>query len=180
MGLSSNRSCAAWILAALLIAAVMVTGCSKGGDTGGSSASAPAGGSSASAPAAGSGSAAPAGGLATVSAYDAGPRAGEAPVDPSVVKKGEALFQSKGCSACHGFGRRISCPDLNGVTMRRTAAWMEHQILHPDVMTKQDPIAHQLFAQYSLQMPNQGLTADEAHAVIEFLKSKNHEAAAAK
>jgi len=171
MGLSSNRSCAAWILAALLIAAVMVTGCSKGGDTGGSSASAPAGGSSASAPAAGSGSAAPAGGLATVSAYDAG---------PSLVKKGEALFQSKGCSACHGFGRRISCPDLNGVTMRRTAAWMEHQILHPDVMTKQDPIAHQLFAQYSLQMPNQGLTADEAHAVIEFLKSKNHEAAAAK
>jgi mono/diheme cytochrome c family protein len=115
-----------------------------------------------------------------VSAYDAGPRAGEAPVDPSLVKKGEALFQSKGCSACHGFGRRISCPDLNGVTMRRTAAWMEHQILHPDVMTKQDPIAHQLFAQYSLQMPNQGLTADEAHAVIEFLKNKNRETAAAK
>jgi hypothetical protein len=57
---------------------------------------------------------------------------------------------------------------------------MEHQILHPDVMTKQDPIAHQLFAQYSLQMPNQGLTADEAHAVIEFLKHKNHESVATK
>jgi hypothetical protein len=59
--------------------------------------------------------------------------------------------------------------------MRRTAQWMEHQILHPDVMTKEDPIARQLFAQYSLQMPNQQLTQDEAHAVIEFLKHKDHE-----
>jgi mono/diheme cytochrome c family protein len=178
MGLSSNRSRAAWILAALWIAGVMVAGCGKGGgETGGSSSGASAGASNSSAPTGGSSAG---GGVAAVSAYDAGPRAGEAPIDESLVKKGEVLFQSKGCSACHGFGRRISCPDLNGVTMRRTAAWMEHQILHPDVMTKQDPIAHQLFAQYSLQMPNQGLTADEAHAVIEFLKHKNHESAGAK
>jgi mono/diheme cytochrome c family protein len=118
--------------------------------------------------------------MPAVSPYDAGPRAGESPIDESQVKKGEALFSSKGCTACHGFGRRISCPDLNGVTMRRTASWMEHQILHPEIMTKQDPIAHQLFAQYSLQMPNQGLTPEEAHAVIEFLKHKNHETAEAK
>jgi hypothetical protein len=44
-------------------------------------------------------------------------------------------------------------------------------------MTKQDPIARQLFAQFSLQMPNQGLKPEEARAVIEFLKHKNHETA---
>lgn len=117
------------------------------------------------------------GGVAAVSQYDSGPRAAESPIDESKVEQGKGLFASKGCSACHGFGRRISGPDLAGVTHRRTAAWMEQQILHPDVMTKQDPISHQLFAQYSLQMPNQGLTPDEARAVIEFFKHTDHESA---
>lgn len=119
-------------------------------------------------------------GGSSVSKYDAGPRAGEAPANEAQAKLGEALFQTKGCSACHGFGRRISCPDLQGVSMRRTASWMENQILHPEQMTKEDPIARQLFAQFSLQMPNQGLTAEEARIVIEFLKHKDHESAEAK
>ena len=124
-------------------------------------------------------SATPGGGaasVATVSPYDSGPRAGETAANEALAEKGEKLFKDKGCSACHGFGRRISCPDLNGVTMRRTALWLENQILHPDKMTKEDPIARQLFAQFALQMPNQGLTQDEARAVIEYLKHKNHEA----
>ena len=110
------------------------------------------------------------------SAFDQGARAGAGPIDESQVARGEQLFKDKGCSACHAFGKRLSCPDLNGVAMRRTAAWMEHQILHPEVMTKEDPIARGLFAEYSLQMPNQQLTADEAKSVIEFLKHQDHEA----
>ena len=62
---------------------------------------------------------------------------------------------------------------------RRTAIWIENQILHPEVMTKEDPISHELFAKFSLQMPNQKLTDDEARAVIEFFKHKDKEAAAA-
>jgi mono/diheme cytochrome c family protein len=107
---------------------------------------------------------------------DQGPRAGAVEADEAGAKLGEGLFQSKACSACHGFGKRVSCPDLQGVSQRRTAKWLEYQILHPDVMTKQDPTARALFAQYSLQMPKQGLTQDEARAVIEFLKHKDHEA----
>jgi cytochrome c len=120
----------------------------------------------------------PAGSASATSQYDAGPRAGEQPVDAAKVEAGEKLFQTKGCSACHAFGKRLSCPDLNGVTMRRTALWMENQILHPEVMTKQDPISKQLFGQYALQMPNQGLTPDEANSVIEFLKHKNKDSGA--
>lgn len=115
------------------------------------------------------------GAIPATSPYDSGPRAGDSPANEALATQGEKLFKEKGCSACHGFGKRISCPDLDGVTMRRTQLWMEHQILHPEVMTKQDPIARQLFAQYSLQMPNQGLTEPQAKAVIEFLKHKNHE-----
>jgi cytochrome c551/c552 len=116
------------------------------------------------------------GGSATESALNQGPMAAAAPIDKAKAELGEKLFQSKGCSACHAFGKRLSCPDLDGVTNRRTAQWMESQILHPEKMVKEDPISHQLFAQYALQMPNQGLTPDEALAVIEFLKHKNHEA----
>lgn len=115
------------------------------------------------------------GGVAAVSAYDSGPRASESPADKAKAEIGEKLFQTKGCTACHGWGKRLSGPDLKGVTLRRTALWMENQILHPEVMTKQDPISHGLFAQFSLQMPNQGLTQDEARAVIEYLKQREHE-----
>jgi mono/diheme cytochrome c family protein len=112
---------------------------------------------------------------AVVSSYDSGPRAAESPVDETMAERGEKLFKDKGCSACHGFGQRVSGPDLKGVAMRRTAQWMEQQILHPEKMTKEDPISRQLFAQFALQMPNQGLTEDEAKAIIEYFKHKDHE-----
>lgn len=143
----------------------------KSADT--STSSQAAGGGSAASPPASAG-------VAAVSQYDSGPRAGESPIQEALVEKGEGLFKNKGCSACHAFGRKLTCPDLQGVTMRRTAAWMENQILHPDVMTKQDPIAHDLFAKFALQMPNQGLTPDEARAVIEYFKHLDHEAGLAK
>ena len=154
-----------WIRGALCAGVLWVAGCGgqKAGGSGGSHATSGSGG--------GDAAAAPA-----TSAYDSGPRAAETPVVETLAEKGEQLFKDKGCSACHGFGRRISCPDLKGVSMRRTALWMENQILRPDKMVKEDPIARQLFAQFSLQMPNQGLTPEEARAVIEFLKHKGREA----
>ena len=114
--------------------------------------------------------------LAAVSQYDAGPRAFEGAADEAGVEHGEQLFKDKGCSACHAFGKKITGPDLAGVTHRRTAAWIENQILHPDVMVKTDPISHELFAKYMLQMPNQGLTPDEARAVIAYFRHMDHEA----
>ena len=135
--------------------ALALSGC--GGKSGGSSTSGAAAGG------------------AAVSPYDQGPRAAETPIDESKVVVGRQLFQTKGCSACHSFGKRMSGPNLSGVTRRRTADWMEHQILHPEIMTHQDPISRQLFAQFALQMPNQGLTPDQARAVIEFFKHTDPE-----
>ena len=115
-------------------------------------------------------------GVLAVSKYDAGPRAAESPVDKAKAEVGEKLFQTKGCSACHAFGKKVTGPDLAGVTHRRTALWIENQNLHPEIMTKEDPISHDLLAKHMLQMPNQKLTEDEARAVIEFFKHKDHEA----
>jgi len=113
------------------------------------------------------------------SPYDQGPRAfDQGPADKTAAALGEKLFSTKGCSACHAFGKRLTCPDLAGVTQRRTARWMENQILHPEVMTKSDPISHGLFATYALQMPNQHLTESEAKAVIDYFKSRDARGAA--
>ena len=113
------------------------------------------------------------GGLLEKSLYDDGPRAGESAVDAAAAAAGEKLFSTKGCTACHAWGKRLTGPDLKDVTKRRTATWMENQILHPDVMTKTDPISHGLFATYALQMPKQGLTEAEAKQVIEYLKKRD-------
>ena len=114
-----------------------------------------------------------AGGLLAKSLYDDGPRASESPVDHEAAEAGEKLFSTKGCTACHAWGKKVTGPDLKDVTTRRTALWMEHQILHPDVMVKTDPIAHELFAKHMLQMPKQGLTEEQAKQVIEYLKKRD-------
>ena len=113
------------------------------------------------------------------SPFDTGPRAAEAPVDEALAAQGEVLFKSKTCSTCHAFGLRITGPDLAGVTHRRSAEWMEQQMLHPDVMTKTDPIARQLLGKYAVQMPNLMLKPEEAKALIEFAKRKDRDLAAA-
>ena len=109
----------------------------------------------------------------TGSPLDVGPRAAESPVNAELAAKGEALFKSKTCSTCHAFGARITGPDLVGVTHRRTEAWMRKQMLHPEVMTKEDPIAKQLLGQYAVQMPNLMLKDEEASALIEYIKQKD-------
>jgi hypothetical protein len=44
-------------------------------------------------------------------------------------------------------------------------------------MTKEDPISRQLFAEFALQMPNQGLTEAQAKAIVEYFKHQDHESA---
>lgn len=150
----NRRFPAPWALPALL--ALLVAGC--GGQGGGS----------------GAGS----GGVEETSPLDIGPRAGDSPVAAALAVQGEALFKTKGCTACHAYGKRLTGPDLKGVTRRRTAQWMEKQILHPEIMVKEDPIARKMMAEYNLQMANQGLTPDEAKSVIEYFKKLDEEAEA--
>lgn len=141
----------------LIVALAAITGCAKQEETSAS-------GTSASTVAAGA------------AALDAGPRASEGTRDESLAEQGEQLFKDKGCSACHAFGKRVTGPDLAGVTRRRTAKWIERQILHPELMVKEDPIARQLFAEFALQMPNQGLNEAQARAIIAYFAHLDHEA----
>jgi mono/diheme cytochrome c family protein len=112
--------------------------------------------------------------LLAQSLYDEGPRAAAGgAIDKAAAANGEKLFSTKGCTVCHAIGQKKTCPDLAGVTRRRTQAWMEHQILEPDVMTQTDPIAHEMFVTYKLQMTNFHLAEPDAKAIIQYLRSED-------
>ncbi len=102
-----------------------------------------------------------------------GPKLDTEPVDAALAAKGKDLFSAKGCNACHAFGKRVTGPDLTGVTARRTREWTTHWLLHPDEMLKTNPIAREMLAQYATAMPNLNLTQDEVNALIEFMKQQN-------
>ena len=157
----------AWLLVVYAVIAVVV-GCGKKSETTDTSSTPPA--APPAAPAASTDTTSSA--TAQVSQYDSGPRANATPVDAAKAATGEKLFTTKGCVVCHGFGKKVTCPDLDPVAGQRTAEWMKHQIMHPDVMTKEDPIAKQLLAEYKTQMTNLHVTDDEANALIEFIKAK--------
>ena len=73
--------------------------------------------------------------------------------------------------ACHAYGKKLTGPDLKGVSTRRTTTWMVNQIMRPDVMTRTDPISHGLMVENkNLQMLNLHLTADEAQSLVEYFK----------
>jgi cytochrome c2 len=91
-----------------------------------------------------------------------------------LYEKGEALFQSKGCVACHTIGKgKLVGPDLKGVTNRRDQEWITKWLKDPDTMIRTDPTAKELLKQYLVPMPNQGLTDQDIQALIAYLK---HEA----
>jgi cytochrome c len=100
------------------------------------------------------------------------PAIGELSADAAVVAEGEALFVAKGCNGCHAFGSKLVGPDLTGITDRRTVTWTARMIRDPDKMTKQDPVAKDLFRSHMVQMPNQGVTDEELPKLLAYLNSK--------
>ncbi len=91
-----------------------------------------------------------------------------------LATKGEKLFYSKGCNACHYPDKERSFklvgPGLKGITNERSEEWLIAIIVNPDSMLKNDPEAQKLLKEYGTPMPNQGVTVDEAKAIIAYLR----------
>ena len=96
----------------------------------------------------------------------------EISTDPAVIKNGEDLFNSKGCVACHRMDMKLVGPALGGVAERRTVKWMARMIQHPEMMLEKDPVAKQLLATHFTPMANQGVTPEEAKAIISYLATQ--------
>lgn len=89
--------------------------------------------------------------------------------DPAVIDHGARVFETRGCGACHQFGTKLVGPDLAGVTSRRSPKWIARQILYPERMTREDPVAKQLSADLMVQMTNQRVDPSELAPLISYL-----------
>lgn len=95
-------------------------------------------------------------------------------VDASLAGTGEQLMTAKGCTACHTVGGgRLVGPDLLGVTQRREDKWIIAMITKPDSMLANDATAKQLLGEYYTPMANQGVTEEDARALLSYLHSKD-------
>lgn len=94
--------------------------------------------------------------------------------------EGETIFKTL-CAACHTVGGgALVGPDLAGVTERRPREWLLRWIQEPDrMLAAGDPTAQQLLAEFhNVPMPNLGIDASKAAALLAFLGSGSTVAAA--
>jgi mono/diheme cytochrome c family protein len=92
------------------------------------------------------------------------------PIDEQLVAAGQETYDLL-CSACHKIESRYIGPALLGVTERRAPEWIMNMILAPDVMIQEDETAFALYAEYLSPMANQGLTEEQARAILEYFRS---------
>ena len=100
------------------------------------------------------------------------PGAGYTPVD-SVADVGAELFR-RNCAACHAYGDDVIGPDMTGVTLRRSQAWIRGMVARPDSMLRVDTVAQRLLVQYQIPMLNRELDPARVRAIMEFLWRADH------
>lgn len=91
---------------------------------------------------------------------------------PSAVN-GEKIFKQN-CGACHTVGKgKIVGPDLKGVTVRRTEAWLLKFIKSSQTMVKSgDKTAVALFNENNkIPMPDQNLSPQQIKDVLAYIKT---------
>lgn len=95
-----------------------------------------------------------------------------AAINPAMAATGKGVFETK-CSACHKMDTLYVGPALGEVTTRRTGAFIMNMILNPQEMVERHPVAKQMLAERMSFMANQNLTAEEARAVLEYLRTQS-------
>jgi cytochrome c len=93
-------------------------------------------------------------------------------LDAALVDSGKDIFELK-CSMCHKMDTTYVGPSLGEVTTRRTPAFIMNMILNPQEMVERHPVAKQLLAERMTFMANQNLTAPEARAILEYLRTQS-------
>jgi mono/diheme cytochrome c family protein len=83
---------------------------------------------------------------------------------------GKDLFE-KQCSSCHSIGGGDGAgPDLKGVAGKRPAAWLVRVISEPDKLAAdKDPAQLELVKKFGMEMPNLGVSRDDAQKIVAYL-----------
>jgi len=92
-----------------------------------------------------------------------------AAIDATLAAKGKTIFESK-CATCHKFDVKYVGPPLQDVTKRRTPEWIMNQMLNPEQMIKEDPLAKAMFERYLVPMTFQNITQEDARSILEYFR----------
>lgn len=96
-----------------------------------------------------------------------------AEIDQAMAAKGKEVYDQM-CLACHRVGKKFIGPAPNGILERRTPEWIMNMILNPQEMVQQDPLARELLQEFNgSPMSNQGLTEEQARAILEYFRTLN-------
>jgi len=84
---------------------------------------------------------------------------------------GKELFD-KQCAGCHTIdGSDSGGMDLKGVAARRSVEWLVRVITEPDKLTaEKDPTQLALVEKFGMEMPNLGISRDDAQKIVAFLQ----------
>ena len=87
------------------------------------------------------------------------------------VKRGQTLWQNRGCAGCHSIGKRGGiAPDLAGVTQRRSREWLVNWLKDTETMLQTDSVAIAMLKEYKGQkMPNQKISEQDTDAILAFI-----------
>ncbi|WP_178987281.1 c-type cytochrome [Winogradskyella schleiferi] len=92
-------------------------------------------------------------------------------IDQDMAANGLEIY-NKMCTACHKADKKFIGPAPTGILERRTPEWVMNMILNPEVMVKEDPLAKDLLMEFNgAPMANQGLSEEDARAVLEYFRT---------
>lgn len=92
-------------------------------------------------------------------------------INQEMATEGKTVYDQM-CLACHRIGKKFIGPAPNNILERRSPEWVMNMILNPEVMVKEDPLAKDLLIEFNgSPMANQGLTEDQARAVLEYFRT---------
>ena len=92
------------------------------------------------------------------------------PVDPELARQGKEIYQMN-CEACHRMEQRFVGPPMGDVLERKSVTYILNQITNPEQMAREHPEGQRLVQEYMSIMPDQGITKDQARAIVEYLRS---------
>ena len=94
-------------------------------------------------------------------------------LDVAMAEKGDKIYELK-CAACHKLtSERLVGPGWKGVTKRQTPTWIMNFVTNTDAMIDKDPNAQAMLEICMVRMPNQGLSDDDARAILEFMRKND-------
>jgi len=92
-------------------------------------------------------------------------------IDQTLAAEGLDLYE-KNCTACHKPNKKHIGPAPKDILSRRTPEWVMNMIINPDKMVQEDPLAKDLLIEFNgSPMSNQGITEDEARAILEYFRT---------